>query len=402
MTEYLHELEVMRANWKKGILSAAKTHLGDGSLERWGGLNLVFGKRPNEKEMVSAECRRRLAASLFKNAYSMAQLGQDVGTMAESHLTAKQASGLEMQRRNRVSLLDPKNAEELHRLDSLYSMGYLAGLSLLNASKLENQRRRRVSLLNHENAKELHRLDSLYSMGYLAGLSLEQAASLEMKRRSGRRISTKAARVITDQANARDSAGAAGVNVPAQTTLQMGEAIVRSFEEKYDPTNENRRSGGQGGITRILFSDCFPRSTPQEVQDWESARIKIVESIDERGTQTHRNNVSAAHVPTAYSNYEQLHKLIVDALESQLPGVYSSQNFRAKDKDTLTALIKAHGDSTFSTSGLSRDKARKKIMDTYHIIKTNVVIKTVRELSQNDRVAIATYIILSWYSEYRA
>jgi hypothetical protein len=35
----------------------------------------------------------------------------------------------------------------------------------------------------------------------------------------------------------------------------------------------------------------------------------------------------------------------------------------------LTARIKAHGDSTFSTSGLSRDKARKKIMDTYHLIK---------------------------------
>jgi hypothetical protein len=256
--------------------------------------------------------------------------------------------------------------------------------------------------LKPQNGEELHRLDRRYSMGYLAGLSLEQAASLEMKRRSGRRISTKAARVITDEANGRDSAGAAGVNVPAQTTLQMGEAIVRSFEEKYDPTNENRRSGGGGITVRILFSDCFPRSTPQEVQDWESARIKIVESIDERGTQAHRNNVSAAHVPTANSNYEQLHKLVVDALESQLPGVYSTQNFRAKDKDTLTALIKAHGNSTFSTFGLPRNEARKKIMDTYHILKTNVVIKTVRELSQNDRVAIATFIILSWYSEYRA
>jgi hypothetical protein len=218
---------------------------------------------------------------------------------------------------------------------------------------------------------------------------------------NGSKISTKAARVITDEAKARDSAGAAG-NVPAQTTFKMGEAIVRSFIEKYDPTNENRRSGGQGAINRILFSDCFPRSTPQEVQDWESARIKIVESIDERGTQAHRNNVSAAHVPTANSNYEQLHKLVVDALESQLPGVYSTQNFRAKDKDTLTALIKAHGNSTFSTFGLPRNEARKKIMDTYHILKTNVVIKTVRELSQNDRVAIATFIILSWYSEYRA
>jgi hypothetical protein len=38
-------------------------------------------------------------------------------------------------------------------------------------------------------------------------------------------------------------------------------------------------------------------------------------------------------------------------------------------------------------------------MDTYHLIKTGVVINTVREFSQNDRVAIAiaTYIILDWY-----
>ena len=339
---------------------------------------------------------------MFKNQAEMQTLGHKIGSMLDSQLSAKQASSLEIRRRKRVSLLETQNGEELHRFDRRYSMEYLAGLSLEQASSLEDRRRRRVSLLKPQNGEELHRLDRRYSMGYLAGLSLEQAASLEMKRRSGRRISTKAARVITDQANARDSAGAAGVNVPAQTTLQMGEAIVSSFEEKYDPTNENRRSGGGGITVRILFSDCFPRSTPQEVQDWESARIKIVESIDERGTQAHRNNVSAAHVPTANSNYEQLHKLVVDALESQLPGVYSTQNFRAKDKDTLTALIKAHGNSTFSTFGLPRNEARKKIMDTYHILKTNVVIKTVRELSQNDRVAIATFIILSWYSEYRA
>ena len=162
------------------------------------------------------------------------------------------------------------------------------------------------------------------------------------------------------------------------------------------------RSGAPGANTRILFSDCFARSTAEEVQDWESALIKIVERIDERGIKVHRNNGSAAHVPTANSNFQQQHKHVVDALESQLPGVYRSQNFRAKDKDTLTALIKAHGDSTFSTSGLPRNEARKKIMDTYHILKTNVVIKTVRELSQNDRVAIATYIILCWYNEYRA
>jgi hypothetical protein len=308
-------------------------------------------------------------------------------------LSLLNTSKLEMKRRKRVSLLETQNAEELCRLDSLYSIEYLAGLSLEEGVSLETQRRNRVTLLNPKNGGHLLGLDPRYTSPFLGSLSLRGASSLQMRVTRGSTISTKAARVITDEANARDSAGAAGGNVPAQTTFKMGEVIVRSFIEKYDPTNENRRSGGKGAITRILFSDCFPRSTAQEVQDWESALIKIVESIDERGTHTHRNNKSAAHVPTANSNYQQLHKHVVDALESELPGVYTAQTFTAQVKDTLTARIKAHGDSTFSTSGLSRDKARKKIMDTYHIIKTNVVIKTVRELSQNDRVAIATYIM---------
>ena len=284
---------------------------------------------------------------------------------------------------------------------SLYSIEYLAGLSLEEGVSLETQRRNRVALLNPKNGGHLLGLDPRYTSQFVGSLSLREASSLQMRIVNGSKISTKAARVITDEAKARDSAGAAG-NVPAQTTFKMGKAIVRSFIEKYDPTNENRRSGGQGAITRILFSDCFPRSTAQEVQDWDSALSKIVERIDERGINTHSNKRSAAHVPTANSNYQQLHKHVVDALESELPGVYTAQTFTAQVKDTLTARIQAHGDTSFSTSGLSREDARKKVMDTYHILKTNVVIKTVRELSQNDRVAIATYLILNWYHQHRA
>ena len=88
--------------------------------------------------------------------------------------------------------------------------------------------------------------------------------------------------------------------------------------------------------------------------------------------------------------------------ESVLPGVYTARTFTDRDKDTLTARIKAHGDPDFSTAGLSRDQARKKIMDTYHLIKTDVVIKTVRGFSPNERVAIATHVILVWYDNHRA
>jgi hypothetical protein len=146
-------------------------------------LELQINVTPSDAQLISAECRRRLAASLFKNKAEMQTLGYDIGSMSDSALSDKRAGSLESSRRKRVSLLNHENAEELCRLDSLYSIEYLAGLSLLNASKLENQRRKRVSLLNHENAEELCRLDSLYSIEYLAGLSLLNASKLEMQRR---------------------------------------------------------------------------------------------------------------------------------------------------------------------------------------------------------------------------
>jgi hypothetical protein len=158
-----------------------------------------------------------------------------------------------------------------------------------------------------------------------------------------------------------------------------------------------QRVGGGATTTRILFSDCFPRSNADQVQDWESAVIKIVERIDERGTQVYHNNGSAARLPTDNSDFQQQHKRVVDALESELPGVYSARTFTNQDKDTLTARIKEHGNPTFSTIGLKRNEARKQIMDKYQSIKTDFVINTVREFSQNDRVAIATYLILNWY-----
>ena len=91
------------------------------------------------------------------------------------------------------------------------------------------------------------------------------------------------------------------------------------------------------------------------------------------------------------------------ALDTALgPGLFNARTFNNQVKETLTDRIRANGNPTFSTAGLSRDQARKTIMDTYHLIKTDVVINTVREFSQNDRVAIATYIILVWYDHHRA
>ena len=82
-------------------------------------------------------------------------------------------------------------------------------------------------------------------------------------------------------------------------------------------------------------------------------------------------------------------------------GVINCETFTKQVKETLTTFIREHqyGDRTFSTTGLPRNKARKKIMDTYHLIKNAVVIDTVREFSQDDRVVIATYIILVWYQK---
>ena len=400
MSEHLQELEMMKANWKKGVLGAARTHLGEGSLERWGGFKLVVGVMPDEKKLIVAECRHRLATSLFKHADSMAEMGEDIGVMADSQLTAKQAGILENKRRRRVSLLDDANAQTLLRLDPRYTVHYLASLPLSEASKLENKRRRRVSLLDDANAQTLLRLDPRYTPQFLDSLTLPEASSMQMRIVRGSTISTKVTRA---EAHARDSPGVAGGGAPTQTTLKMGAAIVRLFVDKYDPANDDRRSApGPSGDFRILFSDCFPRSNADQVEDWESAVIEIVRRIDERGVHPFRNIASAAHLQTSSQDFEQQNKLVVAALESVLPGVYTARTFTNQDKDTLTARIKAHGNDTFSTAGLASKEARKKIMDTYHLIKTDFVINTVRNFSQNDRVALATHIILLWYNKHHA
>jgi hypothetical protein len=82
MNEHLQELETMKANWEKGILTAASAHLADGSLERWGGLTLIVNITPGSAQMISTECRHRLATSLFRHAEEMAKLGEDIGSMA--------------------------------------------------------------------------------------------------------------------------------------------------------------------------------------------------------------------------------------------------------------------------------------------------------------------------------
>jgi hypothetical protein len=265
------------------------------------------------------------------------------------------------------------------------------------------KRRRRVSLLDPSNAGSLLGLDLRYTPEFLGSLSLPEASSTQMRIVRGSKISTK---VITQtDAHARDSHGAAVDGTPTQTTFQlkMGAAIVRMFVDKYDPESEVRRTAGRSSRNfRILFSDCFPRSNAAQVEDWKSAVIKIMRRIDERGTNTHYNNVSAARLPTANQDFQQQHQRVVDALESALPGVYTAKHLTRQDKETLTTRIRAHGNPTFSTAGLSHNKARKKILDTYHLIKTDVVINTVCKFSQNDRVVIATYIILVWYAHYRA
>ena len=116
--------------------------------------------------------------------------------------------------------------------------------------------------------------------------------------------------------------------------------------------------------------------------DWKSAIIEIQRRIDERGTKTDSNIVSAAHLPTAFQDFQQQHKGVVKALDTALGlGVFSAETFTTQVKETLTARIREHGNPTFSTAGLSRNQARKKIMDTYHLIKTDVVINTVRGFS---------------------
>ncbi len=236
-------------------------------------------------------------------------------------------------------------------------------------------------------------------MDYLAGLPVSEAASTQMQIVCGSTISTK---VTQAEAHARDSPGIAAGGAPTQTTSKMGAAIVSLFVDKYDPANENRRSGGATRDFRILFSDCFPRSNTAQVEDWKSAVIEIARRIDERGTQTRSNIASAARLPTTNQDFQRQHQRVFDALESALPGVYTARNLIDQDKDTLTARIKAQGNPTFSTTGLSRTAARKKVMDTYHLIKTDFVINTVRDFSQNDRVVIATHIILVWYGTLRA
>ena len=355
---------------------------------------------PDDAELISAESRCRLVVSLFKNTSEMQTLGYDIGSLHNSALSAKQALKLEMKRRKRVSLLDEANARQLLALDSRYTPGFLGSLPLSEASKLENKRRKRVSLVDPKNAERLLRMDPLYSTAYLTGLSLSEAASTQMRIVSGSRISTK---VITQaEAHARDSPGGAGGGAPTQTTLKMGAAIVRLFVDTYDPANEDRRSGGASRDFRILFSDCFPRSNADQIQDWESAVIKIVRRIDERGVHPYYNIKSAAHLQTSRQDFEQQNKLVVGALESVHPGVHTARTFTNQVKDTLTARIKAHGNDTFSTAGLAREEARKKILDTYHLIKTDFVINTVRKFSQNDRVVLATHIILLWYHTHHA
>ena len=110
-------------------------------MERWAGLTLVVNVTPDSAQKTSAECRHRLATSLFRHAEEMAELGEDIGIMDASQLTAREASSLEMKRRKRVSLLDASNAASLTALDPSYTPPFLANLSLPEASCLEMKRR---------------------------------------------------------------------------------------------------------------------------------------------------------------------------------------------------------------------------------------------------------------------
>ncbi len=107
----------------------------------------------------------------------------------------------------------------------------------------------------------------------------------------------------------------------------------------------------------------------------------------------------AVHLPTASRDFQLQHQRVVAPLDTALgPDLFNARTFNNQVKETLTDRIRANGNPTFSTAGLSKDQGRKTTMDTNHRIKTDVVINTVRKFSQNDRVAIATYIILVWYN----
>jgi hypothetical protein len=55
----------------------------------------------------------------------------------------------------------------------------------------------------------------------------------------------------------------------------------------------------------------------------------------------------------------------------------------------------------FHIIGLSRDKARQEVMRTYIQLRTELIAKIVGAKPLEDRIAVAAYIIVSWY-HYRA
>jgi hypothetical protein len=71
-----------------------------------------------------------------------------------------------------------------------------------------------------------------------------------------------------------------------------------------------------------------------------------------------------------------------------------------KQRDKAIQRIKQHTPS-FHINGLSRDDARRKIMQTYIQLRTELIAKIVGAKPLEDRIAVAAYIIVSWY-HYRA
>ena len=93
-----------------------------------------------------------------------------------------------------------------------------------------------------------------------------------------------------------------------------------------------------------------------------------------------------------------MHQRVASTVDNVLgPVTFNQATMTNSQRESLSVRIRANGQPSFSTAGLTSDQAKKKTMDTYMIVRTELVTKTVREFSQNDRVAIATYIILTWY-----
>ena len=146
------------------------------------------------------------------------------------------------------------------------------------------------------------------------------------------------------------------------TTAKMGAAVVSKFSTEYNQAVGFTQPGGTRPAT-IQFRHCF--DTSGNGGDWIAGRVEIERQIDERGVHVQRNKSQAmSHIPTFKESYTQVHKIVCDTLDQELPLGFNMK-MNMKQRDEAIRRIKKH-EPDFHIVGLGTALVRRQCARTYN------------------------------------